>query len=270
MPMDGEVNWTGEIHEEGELRFRLGRRGERLIAEWPGLCTLQADRDGNRSELVPAPGADPVLIDKLHRGLAKALLRHLTGQLTLHASAVAFDGIAIACVGESHAGKSTAVAELVAHHDGALVADDTLALVFQEGHVGVLPTEQVSWLLPDARLALGLTDVDLPIKIPVSPPRIAENEVCLAALVILEFDDGIDAPVVRRLRGNEVLARLVPSVVRFVLDEPERNRRELDQLLRLVDAVPTYELARPRELEKLAATGHALRALARRMDGGRS
>ncbi|WP_394837835.1 hypothetical protein LVJ94_13065 [Pendulispora rubella] len=257
-----EVHWTSETHEDGELRFRLGRQGDRLIAEWPGICTLWADRDGTSSELVPAPDADPELVAKLHRGLARALLRHVSGELTLHASAASVGGIAIACVGESHAGKSTAAAELVANHGAELVSDDTLAIVLRDGYAGVVPTESVSWLLPESRRALGFDAHDAATKVPVEPARAAQGEVPLGALVMLAFDDDIDAPELRRLRGHDALGRLVPSVVRFILDEPERHRRELEQLARLVSCVPVYELARPYRIEQLAAASDALRALA--------
>ncbi|WP_394848337.1 ATP-binding protein [Pendulispora brunnea] len=258
----GEVRWTSEIHTDGELRFRLGREGDRLIAEWPGICTLRAERDGSSSELLPAPDADPELIDKLHSGLARALLRHVSGELTLHASAAAIGGRAIACVGESHAGKSTAVAELVVNHGAELVSDDTLAIVLGDHGAGVIPTEPVSWLLPESRRALGFDADETFGKVPIAPIRAAQGQVPLGALVMLVFDDDIDTPTLRRLRGHDALEGLVPSVVRFILDEPELHRRELEQLTRLVSCVPVYELARPYRIEQLAAASEALRALA--------
>ena len=154
------------------------------------------------------------------------------------------------------------VAELVAHHGAELVADDTLAVVLGENCASATPTESVSWLLPESRRALGFDADDVVAKVPIEPARVAQREVALGALVLLVFDDAIDAPKLRRLRGHDALGGLVPSVVRFILDEPERHRRELEQLNRLLSCVPVYELARPRRLEQLAATGEVLRALA--------
>jgi len=276
-----DVRWTAEFREDGQLRFRVGRDGGRLVAEWPGICVLRADPDGAASELTPEPNADRDLVEKFHRGIAQALIRHLEGGFTLHASAAALDGTVIACAGESQAGKSTTAAELVLHHDAALVADDTLALDFDEdGSIRVHPTERVSWLLPDARSALGVAEpvgedggASSPaesdsrrVKLPIEPPRLAERRLRLGAVVLLGFDDDLAAPRVQRVRGHDALERLVPSVVRFVLDEPERNRRELEQLLALINAVPIYELVRPRKLEELGATIAALRALARGLE----
>ncbi len=267
-PMEAaDVVWTGEVHEDGELCFRLGREGDKFIAEWPGICTLRARADGAWSELLPAPGADRELVDKLHGGLAKALLRHLSGELTLHASAAVIDGVAVACAGESEAGKSTTAAALVAHHGGELLADDTLALVIREGYVGVQPTERVSWLLRDARAAFGLPSDETWSKVPIAPKRAARGEARLGALVLLAWDDELPGPRVRRLRGHEAVASLVPSVVRFVVDEPARNRREMEQLADLTQTVPVYELVRPHRMELLSATSDELRALARAAGG---
>ncbi|WP_394827024.1 hypothetical protein [Pendulispora albinea] len=280
MTAPSNVHWTGEFREEGELYFRVGRDGARFVAEWLGVCTLHADADGTGSELVPAPGADPMLVDKVHRGLARALVRHLEGKLTLHASASSFGEVAIACTGASQAGKSTLAAKLVAGHGGELVADDTLAVDLRDGAVIVHPTERLSWLLPDACRALGSIredgldergssdEDDGGLKYPVEPKRIAVGETRLAALVVLVFDDALSVPRLTRLRGLDAVKQLVASVVRFVLDEPERNRREMEQLARLSEAVPIYELARPRALEKLDATADVLRELARHRAGG--
>jgi hypothetical protein len=264
---DVAVTWVEELHENGKLYFRVGRAGHRFVAEWAGVCTLYASRDGHDSELVPAPGADPELVDKLHRGLAKALLRHLQGKLTLHASAAAFDGVAIACMGESEAGKSTLGAALVGL-GGALVADDTLAIEFgEDGAVSVSPTERVSWLLSDSCEALGFSGRD-DGKIAIEAPRRTTSPVRLAALVSLTFDDELERPSLRRLRGHEALAKMVGSVVRFVLDEPERNRGELEQLIRLSESVPVYELARPWRLDQIGSTAEVLVELVRGRSNG--
>jgi hypothetical protein len=63
----------------------------------------------------------------------------LRGERVLHATAVEFDGLAVAFVGASTAGKSTlAAASMTA--GGRLLADDTLRLVVTDSDVGVLAT----------------------------------------------------------------------------------------------------------------------------------
>jgi hypothetical protein len=262
MLMSSTFSWLHRYPREGEVLFRLGRAQNELVADWPGVCTLRADRVTGVSELISAPGADPVLVEKLHRGLAAALLRHLVGKLTLHASAVAFYGRAVACFGESEAGKSTTMASLTRRPDAELVADDTLAIEFVGDDVQILPTEAVSWLRPEAHASLGHGEVTR--KSPVAPPRAAREAVSLVALAKLTFDDSAARPHVRRLRGHAALAALVPSVVRFILDEHAAHRIECEQLAALVSAVPVFELLRKRDLASLSESGDLILSLLER------
>ena len=256
------VEWVGEYRSEGALHFRIGRSGHTLVAEWAGCCTLRSDRAGTESELVADPEADPNLVAKIDHGLAPALLRHLRGKLTLHAAAVSLEGKAVACFGESGAGKSTSIAHLARQLDASLFADDTVAVEFGPDAIHIIPTERVSWLLPEARVALGLSDND-PRKIALAPARAGLGAPPLVALVKLRFDDALPAPSVRRVHGHEALASLVPSLLRFVIDEPDVQLREFEQLSALVRAVPVFELVRPRNLAALSATSDAIAALVR-------
>jgi len=254
------VTWLGEYHVDGEVNFRLGRAGDELVADWPGFCTLRAHRRTGDSEFVAAPGADPAVVDKLHRGLATALLRHLDDKLTLHAGAVAIRGRGVAILGESRAGKSTTVAELGRRAGVEHYADDTAALeIAAGGGIRVTPTEAVSWLLDDARAALGLGGGSG--KVAVDARRRGAAAAPLALMVKLVFDDAIAAPRVRPLHGHDALRELVPQVVRFVIDEPRAQLREFDHLRALLSTVPFFEIARPRDLASLAPTADAIAAL---------
>ena len=66
--------WLAERVEEGEVWFRIGRTGDRLIAEWPGLCTLTVRPDGSEPELSTVPGAHELTMEKVRRGAAYALV----------------------------------------------------------------------------------------------------------------------------------------------------------------------------------------------------
>lgn len=262
-PSPSDVRWLHEHADETGVRFRIGVRAEaeEVVAEWTGFCTLVAARDGSRSELRVAEGADAEIVDKVHRGLARALLRHLGGGLTLHGSAAVRGGRAVACIGESDTGKSTAAAHLTRRAGASLLADDTIAVDVAGDVVTALPGEDVSWLLPDARAALGAGAEERAKKLAVVAPLTATTSSPLAAIVRLRFDDALEGPVLRRLRGQEALAQLVPCVIRFVIDDPGVQMREFEQLRRLVDRVPVHELARPRDLAQLDAAGEALASL---------
>ena len=257
--MRGPVFWLGEQRLGGHPAFRLGRTKNELVAEWPGICSFSADRATGVSEMTSEAGVDPLFVEKVHRGLAQALLRHLAGKLTLHASAVAFDRRAIACFGESESGKSTTMAHLSRLPGAEFFADDTLAIEFTENGIDIVPTEKLSWLRPEAHASLGHGDVTA--KSPVSPPRAAATTARLASLVNLRFEEGAPSPRLRRLRGHDALSALVPSVVRFIIDEPAVQLLECEQLTSLVSAVPVFELTRARNLGGLEKSAELVLSL---------
>jgi hypothetical protein len=69
------------------------------------------------------------------------------------------------------------------------------------------------------------------------------------------------ANALSRMRGAEMLAHLVPSVIRFVIDEPRVHLREMDLLATLAERVPIHRLSRPRDLAHLPEAVRAVRAL---------
>jgi hypothetical protein len=68
------------------------------------------------------------------------------------------------------------------------------------------------------------------------------------------------AIALQRLRGQHAVACLVPSLVRFVLDEPEVQIAELAYLDRLLAAAPLYELHFPRGFDALPAAVDVVRS----------
>ena len=252
--------WLAERVEADEVWFRIGRAGERLIAEWPGLCTLTARPDGSEAELSPVPGASEVTLEKVRRGAAYALVESLRGKTSLHAGAVAMNGAAIVLVGRNHAGKSSAVADLCAQ-GAQLLADDIAVIGGSAAERVVEPTERHHWLGEASRAAFG---VGLPgggeeDKHPLYALDVCATPMKLRAIVALEFADG--APHLTRMAGIEAMGRLLPSVVRFALDDPDRSREELGRLVDLIDGVPFYLLERPRDLTRIREAGVLLEGL---------
>ncbi len=250
------IRWISEQHEHGALAFRVGRRGDELVAEFAGLGLLFATRDGREVGFEASPHADPVGVDKVRASLVPALLRHAAGKLTLHGAAVALGGRVVSFVGASGAGKSTLAAELCARHGAALVADDTTAVDFDGDTVRVPPTERVHWLI-DGSLEPRAGDA----KRPVLPPRTPEGKGTLIAICALVFDPSASAPTMRRLRGQHALARLVPNVIRLVVDEPDAHLREMAALERLASRVAVHELRRPPGVEAQRASASLVASL---------
>lgn len=230
--------------------FRIGRAADRLVAEWVGVATLRAGRSGDRVEFRIAPGCDVSRAEKLRRSTAEALLRHLAGATTLHASVVGDESGAVALLGESGAGKSTLAAALSRQANLDFVGDDTASLTLGNACAYVEPTESCNWLAPDACEALGFIG-KASEKVPTRPTQVATRPTPLRALVKLCFEN---EHAVRRLTGREAFQALSQSLFRFVLDEPNVTLRDFAQLEHLCMLVPTYELRRPRDLSQLTVS----------------
>ncbi|MBX3264006.1 MAG: hypothetical protein KIS78_11600 [Labilithrix sp.] len=245
---EAEVRWLAEYAEDGEVCFRVGARGAEVVAEWSGLATLAARRDGTDVRLRFEPGVDPRDVRKIERGSAWLLVRHLQGRVGLHGAAVSVGDRAVVLLGRSGEGKST-LAAATCLRGAELLADDAVGLD-EAGTAAwrVVPSEVDHWLDGEAQRALGVGPA-AEAKAPTRAAAPAESARSLVAFVELAFVQG--PPRLTRLAGLGAAAVLVPQVARFVLDEPERQRRELDLLHAIVDAVPVFRLERRRSFDDL-------------------
>jgi hypothetical protein len=233
------VRWLAEYAQDDVVSFRIGTTGPELVAEWVDTARLVARRDGAERRLTFEPDVDPRNAEKIRRGSAWLLLRHLDRELALHGASVAIDGKALVLLGRSGAGKSTLAAELC-DRGAALLADDAVGVDRDGERFIVQPREAHHWLDGAARRALGRSS-DEEGKEPIATRRIAERGASLVAIVELVFDDHVATPSAR-----------------FVIDEPERQKWELDLLHRVIQAVPCYRLQRPRGFEHLRAAAELL------------
>lgn len=254
------LRWLAEYAEDGEVAFRIGRDGDELVAEWIGLARMTARRDGSAHRFEPEPGVEEADVDKVRRGGAQLLLRHLEGKLAIHGAAVALGPRAIVLLGRSGHGKSTLAASLCTHAGATLFSDDAVAVDPgpSSGTYVVSPVESNHWLDALARSAvLGAPGTakghaaDGERKSPVRAARTGCGSAALVAIVELVFSDA-DTPRLTAVdSGMDAIGALVPQAVRFVLDEPDVHRRELEALAALIEHVPVYRLERPRSLDML-------------------
>jgi hypothetical protein len=248
------IRWVYAWPRDGATpEFRLGRWDDALVAEWVGLGTLVANRDGTRRELRPTGTMDAAVLEHVLARPIAALLRHLRGGVSLHASGVAYAGVALAFLGPSCAGKSTLATQLCEAPDVELVADDTAALDLDGPFVAILGGETDHSLRPDIADAMGL-DASGHRKLKKPARRTAAGPVRLGACVNLVFDPTVAAPVLRRVGGVEAFTALSLAIVRFALDDEAILQRELDHLARVAEEAPVYELRRPRNLASMAAS----------------
>lgn len=250
------TEWLAQYEEDGEVFFRIGRDGEDVVADWIGIARLVARRDGSRHRLEVCPDADPRELAKIERGSVRLLLRHLAGKMAFHGAAVVEGDRAAVLMGRARQGKSTLAAALCARNGVALLSDDAVAIDPSADAFAVTPVEECHWLDAAAQRAVcdlggawAPGDVTEEGKRPLGAPRVGGGG-RLVAFVDLAFTDG--PARVTRVSSLEAMAVLVPQAVRFVLDDPAVNRREVDTLARLVDTVPVFRLERPRDLALLS------------------
>lgn len=263
------VRWTAELRDDGALAFRVGRDGDSLVAEWPGLARLVVSEDGRSYELVPARKAAKAAFDKLSRGLAAALVRHVRGEMSLHASAVRIGASAVILTGPSGAGKST-LAAMLCRRGAALLADDIAALDERaDGAFFVPPTEREHALDGASRELVGILgatrDLDGDKRLCASAP--APAPVPMSMIVTLAWsDDGASATSLTPLRGAAALGALVSAIPRLVVDDAQRNALELSRLGRLCARVPVVSLVRPRGAVALAESASQVETRTRALE----
>jgi hypothetical protein len=238
-----EIRWTASWPDENDPVFRVGRRGDKLVAEWVGFARLVSNREGTMSELVAEPGVDPALVEKLRDGEAEALLRHLRGGVTLHAGAAVVDGVAVALLGDSGAGKSTMVAALCDVAGSGFVSDDML-IVEAQGEVVARGGDRASWVTRDTAAALGHAWSGPHDKMLVD--RKTGSDVRLGAIACLAFGEKVRATPVT---GRAAFEWLSKSMLRFVVDEGDVVVRDMDALSRIAAKVPVVRLERRRGLD---------------------
>jgi hypothetical protein len=253
------VAWLAEAREAGALSARVGRDGDRLVAEWPRRARFSVRRDGSDVVFDTHPEADLADVEKLRRGAVRLLLAHLRGAIPLHASAVAIEGRAVVCVGGTGLGKSTLAATLCDLAGGCLLGDDAVAVERNGDSFEVLALDDEHWLDAPAARALGRPSDFGDDKVALATRRSDVKCAPLAMIVHLAFSKSGEPRLVPVL-GLEAVAGLLAQLTRFVVDEPEVARRDLSSLADLVDRTPVVRLERPRRLDLLRATADLVAA----------
>jgi hypothetical protein len=244
-----DVRWTREWRTDGFLDFRVGRAGEELVAEWSGLCIVRMTRAGEVRRFTPGSGVDAERAKRLVEGPVQALARHVSGKMSLHASAVASADAAVLFLGASSCGKSTLAAALC-RSSLEMLADDAAFLEERTDGFYVVPSESAHWLRQDAARVMGAKDVRSAKSLLV-PVAVATRPVRLRLMVALAFDEAASRATLRRLEGHEAFRWLRTSLFRLVMDEPEVDASDFEKVAALYDAAPLLELRRRPCLEDI-------------------
>lgn len=177
-----------------------------------GCVDFHIDADLRHVEVVGDPDSDPGYIPILFSGTVISFLLTMRGHHVLHASAIQLEDRAVAFVGESGQGKTT-VAAMLCCQGARLVTDDVL-------RVDLEPAPIVHRGGPELRLRPGsraftegfvleadhyeTSDARMAVR-----PRVAEDVLPLAAVVIPLPVRGLEQVRVRRLAGVPALTTLL-------------------------------------------------------------
>ncbi|MDB4938587.1 MAG: Serine kinase of the HPr protein regulates carbohydrate metabolism [Labilithrix sp.] len=255
------VRWLAESLDRGVVAARVGRDGDRLVADWTGRARLSVKSDGSDVEFVPNAGADAREVDKLRHGAVKLLLAHLRGSIPLHASAVAIDGRSVVLVGASHLGKSTLAAALCEYAGASLLGDDAVVIERRADRFHVVALDELHWLDGASATALG-RDVHGAEKVPLEPRRVDVKSAPADVVLHLEFSDDAGEARFVPVVGLDAIAGLLAQLTRFVVDDPVVAKRDLGTLAELIDRTRVARLVRPRRLDLLRETALAIVAFA--------
>jgi hypothetical protein len=222
--------------------------------------------DGRRIIVCPEDGAEEKGFRFLVSGIALGLLLHLRGFVTLHASAVAAQGRAIAFVGRTGAGKSTTAAAL--HARGySIITDDLLVLDTTEGSVQAYPGYPHLKLTPKAIVESVNENPDRIPKIDPEGPKhsftaegsFPRTPLPLQCIYVLDYQekrrrDKPAPPYSEAIEGKKAFIELVRnSYVARLLPEEVVSERHARRSAEVAQAVSMCRLYRKKSLGDLPA-----------------
>jgi hypothetical protein len=212
-------------------------------------------RDGATIEATPVSDADAQQFRLAILGPAFAILLHQRGDLVLHASAIALNGAAVAFLGAPGWGKSTTAAAL-AQRGGALIADDIVAVRFENDQPVVYPAFAYVKIWADVARALGADLRDAARIAPdvdkfVQPLARADSiAIPLARVYVLEPGDQVALEAFTPQNGFIELVR--HTFVVHLLDATGATATHFEQCARVAKHAPVKRLRRPPNLDSLA------------------
>lgn len=266
---------TEEIAYGATVELTLLRKGEyRLTYSDTGVFDLSAPR-GEIRWWRPTPCDDDLAaMDILGRVLATML--HAEGTVTLHASAVAVDGVAIGFMAPKHHGKST-IAAAMTYVGSALVSDDALA---------ILPGVPVRCVpgVPSVRLRQESAahfprtkDAQVPEDIArwrvidmLRSDQVALEPLPLGALYVLapRTADEASAPACRVPLGSiDAIVALARFAKMGALLGDREGQLHVSRVIDIVSSVPVYSLELVRDMQRLDEVSRTIASWHRQAGG---
>ncbi len=223
-------------------------------------------QDGRDIACAPAPGAHEESFQVYLLGQAFSFALVKAGCEPLHATVVERNGEAIALVGESGQGKSTLAASFLAT-GLRLLTDDLMLLSPGEPPLLAYPGPPRIKLLPDAaERIIGPEASKVPMNpetdkhvFPVPASSQCRDPARLRGIYVLEHGEPSRQEIrIEPLAGREAFMALVGHTFNRYLSDPERLRRQLVEMTRVLNAVPVKRIVYPPVFERLEDVRDAL------------
>ena len=266
---DIAVRWgkaaDGTCERDGYLYGSAGHQDATFASRGVGNYRVRA---GSEILVEAAEGADQAVVRLYILGSAMALAFHQRGMVALHASAVAFDGVAVAFAGDQGQGKSTLAAHCLAGGDAVLVADDVLVVALDAAGRPVaypgIPTLKL-WRAALASLERGTDGLRADwfraekFHLPAAE-RFATKPTPLSCVYVLDSAAAADGDRIDRLSGAAALDALLANSYRLeALEDHVQRPHHFRAVTRIARALDVCRLARSRDLAKVNLTAATIR-----------
>ncbi len=259
-----------------------GRVGKQWLLRYPEHGDFLISEDQREVICYPTSSTPVETLRHLYVDQVFPLQLSHSGRLVLHASSLALPANAeqgdswnvLALAGESGAGKSTLVASLC-QRGGRLITDD--ALLLEETAQGwlAIPHYASFRLWDDSASRLEWDTQQLPtvahysrkkrVGAAVGNIRMETQKLALSRIILLQPRKNVDTELagsdavhLEPISARDALLELTPCTYRLDASDRAHMRRELEQLGRLVTAVPSYRLTFPHDFQLLEKVQEAV------------
>jgi hypothetical protein len=228
----------------------LAQSVDHYIYRIHGQCDFEITHSLRHVVVHFAPDRDEALVPLFIVSSLIAVLLALQGETTLHASAIAVEGRALAIAGDSGAGKSTLAALLCQRPGVKLVTDDVLRLLPMGEQVFCAPgapdirlrqsAAQLAEDCPEAR-----TEVTADSRIALRPRNIAVTRVPLHAIVLPCPQHGPRPLRIARLTGSRAMVALARCPRVWPWTHQNNLRQQFNWFAEVARSIPVYEADLP-------------------------
>jgi len=255
----------GSVEDPSEKengRRTVVNKGREILIHWREWATISI-RDGKKIVVDPVDGADDRIIELLVAGSGLGVLLHQRKRVTLHASAVALEGGAVAFVGEKGMGKSTTATAFM-KKGYPVITDDVLAIKSSTEPPQVTLGGRHFKLWPDAAAAtLDSEAKTLSALYPDSPkkgysaPDGPLSTFPLECIYLLGYDDKNKEGLPRIDTPSPTDAYMHVTLNSYALRFLKRSGIEkwyFDSVTQIVKSVPVHILVREYSTDKIEET----------------